>query len=132
MKLFHLVGQSYSATRLILFLDSFQTALDFLKNQQKNPVMLWQHLVRNENIFSYSFQTFLQSSWICLFFKNILKFLSPFLKSGTAFCRFSLLIKKSFLTNSLSKCGLHLSLFRLSLASNLFNIFLLCLTLFVT
>ena len=41
--------------------------------------------------------------------------------------RSSILIRKSLLTNALSKCGLYSSLFQLSLASTLFSIFLLCL-----
>ena len=43
------------------------------------------------------------------------------------FRRSSLLIRKSFLTNALSNCGLYTILFQLSLASILFSIFLLCL-----
>ena len=43
-----------------------------------------------------------------------------------AFCRSSLLIRKPFLTNSLSNCDLYSSLFQLFLASILFSVFLLC------
>ena len=44
-----------------------------------------------------------------------------------AFCRSSLLVRKSFLTNALDKCALYPSLFQLSLASILFSIFLVSL-----
>ena len=44
-----------------------------------------------------------------------------------AFRRSSLLIRKSFLTSTLSNCGFYFNLFQLSLASILFSIFLLCL-----
>ena len=62
------------------------------------------------------------------FLKNSLRF--PLIAkrcAGDENSRSSLLIRKSFLTNALSKSSLYPSLFQLFIASILLNIFLLCL-----
>ena len=94
-----------------------------LNNQQEQSFTLLKHLVevvfyQNKNKFSsYNFQTFLQSTSL-----DLLIFQECF-----HVFRSLLVIKKSFLANTLRNFGLYSSLFQLSLASILFIVFLLCL-----
>ena len=139
MKLFPLLGfiinlafdSSTSVTRLNLFFGCFLDVSRFFKEPTRIVYHIFEAFSRGCISLELEMIRFLeisfQNNWICSSSKIVSFNVKILDKGAILFRRSSLLIRKRYLINDLSKCGLYSSLFQFSSASIIFSTFLLCL-----